>query len=68
MVAFICSVYLSKQWSEVFFGHDHTDVVTGVRFGDNAAFVASVGHDRMLRVYGLHDMQRADSNGDIDVD
>lgn len=52
----------------MFFGHDHTDIVTGVRFGDNAAFVASVGHDRMLRVYGLHDMQRADSSDGVDVD
>lgn len=53
-------MYLCKQWSDVFVSHDHTDVATGVRFGDNAAFVASVGHDRMLRVYGL--------DGDSDVD
>ena len=63
MMMHTCSVYLSKQWSEVFFVHDHTDIATGVRFGDNAAFVASVGHDRMLRIYGLHGTQRAGSNG-----
>lgn len=32
---------------------DHTGLVTGVRFGKNASFVASVGMDRSLKYFGL---------------
>jgi len=30
-------------------------VVTGVKFGQNASFLASVGMDRSLKYYGIRD-------------
>jgi len=46
-------VYLCKQWTEAAILREHTDSVTGVRFGTDATFVASCGLDRALRFYGL---------------
>ena len=52
----------SLQWFEsnchlfyffVLYVTDHNGVVTGVRFGKNASFIASVGMDRTLKYYGL---------------
>ena len=34
---------------------DHTGLVTGVRFGKNASFVASVAMDRSLKYFGLQE-------------
>jgi len=34
---------------------DHSGVVTGVKFGQNASFLASVGMDRTLKYYGVRD-------------
>jgi len=39
--------------SPISFSLDHTGLVTGVRFGKNAGFVASVGMDRSLKYFGL---------------
>ena len=46
-------VYLSKQWTELKVFNDHTARATGVRFGSNAAYVASTSEDRTLKIYGL---------------
>ncbi len=46
-------VYLSRQWTELKVFNDHTATATGVRFGRNAAYVASVSMDRTLKLYGL---------------
>ena len=35
------------------FSIDHTGLVTGVRFGRNASFIASVAMDRNLKYFGL---------------
>ena len=32
---------------------DHSGVATGVRFGQNASFLASAGMDRSLKYYGI---------------
>lgn len=45
-------IYLCKQWHLLRTFADHTGLVTGVRFGNNAAFVASVGMDRSLKLFG----------------
>ena len=37
------------------FSTDHSGAVTGVKFGKNAAFIASVGMDRTLKYYGQLD-------------
>ncbi|KAF7668004.1 hypothetical protein LDENG_00036830 [Lucifuga dentata] len=39
-------VYICKQWSEVLNFTDHTGLVTGVAFGENAQFLTSAGMDR----------------------
>lgn len=44
-------VYQCKQWGELCVLTEHTEPATGVRFGDNAAFLASTGLDRSLRFY-----------------
>uniref|UniRef100_A0A8C6PUQ9 Pre-mRNA-processing factor 19 n=1 Tax=Nothobranchius furzeri TaxID=105023 RepID=A0A8C6PUQ9_NOTFU len=46
-------VYICKQWSEVLNFTDHTGLVTGVAFGENAKFLTSAGMDRSLRFYSL---------------
>uniref|UniRef100_A0A674P1D3 Pre-mRNA-processing factor 19 n=1 Tax=Takifugu rubripes TaxID=31033 RepID=A0A674P1D3_TAKRU len=46
-------VYICKQWSEVLNFTDHTGLVTGVSFGDNARFLSSAGMDRSLKFYSL---------------
>ena len=45
-------VYVSKQWDNIKTFGDHTAAATGVRFGHNALFLASVGLDRTLKLYG----------------
>jgi len=45
-------VYITKQWDNIKVFADHTQEVTGVRFGHNAQFIASVGLDRTLKLYG----------------
>ena len=45
-------VYLCKQWQELKVFNDHTALATGVRFGQNATFVASTSMDRSLKVFG----------------
>ncbi|KAK2703752.1 pre-mRNA-processing factor 19-like [Artemia franciscana] len=45
-------VYVCKLWNDVFVSNDHTATVTGVRFGHNAKFLASVSMDRTLKLYG----------------
>ncbi|XP_038152453.1 pre-mRNA-processing factor 19 [Cyprinodon tularosa] len=46
-------IYICKQWSEVLNFTDHTGLVTGVAFGENAKFLTSAGMDRSLRFYSL---------------
>ncbi|XP_075889127.1 pre-mRNA-processing factor 19 [Nelusetta ayraudi] len=46
-------VYICKQWSEVLNFTDHTGLVTGVAFGENAQFLSSAGMDRSLKFYSL---------------
>jgi len=45
-------VFLCKQWNELLVSHDHTATATGVRFGDNARYIASTSMDRTLKIYG----------------
>lgn len=45
-------VYISKQWDNIKTFADHTQLATGVRFGENARYFASVGMDRTLKIYG----------------
>lgn len=45
-------IYVSKQWDNIKTFGDHTASATGVRFGLNAQFVASVGLDRTVKLYG----------------
>jgi pre-mRNA-processing factor 19 len=44
-------VYLCKQWDNLCTFADHTAMATGIRFGENASYVASTGLDRTLKVY-----------------
>ena len=44
-------VYVCKQWENVCSFSDHTMTATGIRFGENAKYVASCGLDRTLKVY-----------------
>ena len=54
---------MAKQWSVLFTSFDHQDGATGVRFGDDAKYVASVGLDRSLRFYApLRQMDLDDSS------
>jgi len=46
-------VYLCKQWTDLKVFRDHTAMATGVRFGRNAAYLASTSMDRTLKLYGL---------------
>uniref|UniRef100_A0AAQ5XLE2 Pre-mRNA-processing factor 19 n=1 Tax=Amphiprion ocellaris TaxID=80972 RepID=A0AAQ5XLE2_AMPOC len=46
-------VYICKQWSEVLNFTDHSGLVTGVAFGENAQFLTSAGMDRSLKFYSL---------------
>ncbi|PVD32778.1 hypothetical protein C0Q70_08224 [Pomacea canaliculata] len=46
-------IYLCKQWNELAVFNDHTAAATGVRFGNNAGFVASVSMDRSLKFFGM---------------
>ena len=46
-------VYLCKQWQELQNFNEHGSVATGVRFGENARFVASCSMDRTLKYYSL---------------
>ena len=45
-------IYLCKQWNLLKTFTDHSAAVTGVRFGRNASFVASVSMDRSLKYFG----------------
>ncbi len=45
-------VYLCKQWTELKVFNDHTAMATGVRFGQNASYIASTSMDRTLKLYG----------------
>lgn len=46
-------IYLCKQWQELKVFTDHTDMTTGVKFGQHASFIASASMDRSLKFYGL---------------
>lgn len=45
-------VYGCKLWNEIAVYNDHTGTATGVRFGQNASFIASTSLDRSLKIYG----------------
>lgn len=45
-------VYGCKTWQEIAVYSNHTAKATGVRFGQNAAFLASTSLDRSLKIYG----------------
>ncbi|RWS07303.1 pre-mRNA-processing factor 19-like protein [Dinothrombium tinctorium] len=44
-------IYISKQWENLKTFADHTALATGVRFGENARYIASTGMDRTLKIY-----------------
>ncbi|KAM7441531.1 Pre-mRNA-processing factor19 [Porites harrisoni] len=44
-------IYLVKQWEMINSFAEHSGVVTGVKFGKHASFIASVGLDRHLKFY-----------------
>jgi len=46
-------LYLCKQWQELKVFNDHTALATGVCFGHNATFLASVSMDRSLKLFSL---------------
>lgn len=46
-------VYICKQWSEVLNFTEHSGLVTGVAFGENARFLSSTGMDRSLKFYSM---------------
>ncbi|RUS85880.1 hypothetical protein EGW08_006364 [Elysia chlorotica] len=48
-------VYLCKQWSELAVFNDHTAAATGVCFGQNSSFLASVSMDRSVKFFGPTD-------------
>jgi len=45
-------IYLSKQWQELSRFTNHSEVATGVVFGENASYLASTSMDRSLKIYG----------------
>merc|ERR1711936_185284 len=44
-------VYLCKQWETLKVVSEHTAIATGVRFGQNAKYLASTSMDRTLKIY-----------------
>ncbi|KAK4337169.1 hypothetical protein RND71_043485 [Anisodus tanguticus] len=48
-------VYQTKKWDNLKVFADHTSAVTDVKFGKNAAYIASTGLDRSLKIYKLDD-------------
>lgn len=46
-------VYLCKQWQDLKIFNDHTALATGIRFGDNANFLASASMDRSLKFFSM---------------
>lgn len=46
-------IYSTKQWETLKTFLDHTSLVTGVRFGENANYLASTGLDRSLKIYSF---------------
>ncbi|XP_012566859.1 pre-mRNA-processing factor 19 isoform X1 [Hydra vulgaris] len=44
-------IYVVKQWDLLRTITDHTGIVTGVKFGKNASFLASTSMDRNLKYY-----------------
>jgi len=44
-------VYLCKQWDTLKVMTEHTAIATGVRFGQNATYLASTSMDRTLKMY-----------------
>jgi pre-mRNA-processing factor 19 len=44
-------VYQAKQWDLIQVFNDHTALATGIRFGSNANYLASVSMDRSLKLY-----------------
>ena len=48
----VVRLYLCKQWQELKVFNDHTALATGVRFGQNANFIASASMDRSLKIFG----------------
>ncbi|XP_065831181.1 pre-mRNA-processing factor 19-like [Oscarella lobularis] len=45
-------VYISKQWDQLVQLTDHGQLATGMKFGRNAAFIASASLDRTVKFYG----------------
>lgn len=46
-------VLLCRQWQQILAFNEHTAAATGVRFGRDAAYLASTSMDRTLKIYGL---------------
>jgi len=44
-------MYLCKQWDTLKVISEHTAMATGIRFGENANYVASTSMDRTLKIY-----------------
>jgi len=44
-------VYLCKQWEPLKVVSEHTAIATGVRFGQNASYLATTSMDRTLKIY-----------------
>lgn len=51
-------VYLCKQWHLLNTFSDHSGLVTGVGFGRNASFMATVAMDRNLKFFGPQQQQQ----------
>lgn len=46
-------IYQVKTWNKIFQFDGHTQIVTGINFGENAKFVASSSLDKTVRILGL---------------
>ncbi|CAL8149351.1 unnamed protein product [Orchesella dallaii] len=50
-------VYACKSWSEVSIFGEHTATATGVRFGNDARWIASTSMDRSCKIYSVQETQ-----------
>ncbi|CAK5077135.1 unnamed protein product [Meloidogyne enterolobii] len=46
-------IFQVKSWNKIYQFDGHTQVVTGINFGENAKFVASSSLDKTVRIFGL---------------
>ncbi|KAL7078803.1 hypothetical protein ACQ4LE_002456 [Meloidogyne hapla] len=46
-------IFQVKSWNKIYQFDGHTQIVTGINFGENAKFVASSSLDKTVRIFGL---------------